>query len=362
VSGWKRHGAVLVLSVLGALAIAETGAALLHQRAYPFLNLFQADPRYGVRLRPDASTRVRSRNGTITPIATNALGFRGPEWPSSPPTAERVLLLGDSQVFGFGVPHEHTFGARLAAQTGAEVLNAAVPSWGPAEFQQAVIDLAPRFRPTTVIYVANLANDWFENAVANSKRTTALDGWAVRYSDEAQPVLAFPGREFLLGRSHLVLAVRQLAEHQRMMRDGGMPADTATTLARDLPQLSRPSGAHRSRLTPSLMEVLRSCRGLGCSVVAVALPIDVQVDAREWKKYRGAPIDLSGTERLLEDWVDDARQAGLPAINLLPVLRDASPGAFQDDDYHLSARGHAAIAGALAKIMRDRTRSAQVTR
>ncbi len=355
----KRKLALGAVSVLCALAIAEGGAALLHRRAYPFLNLFQPDPRYGVRLRASSSTRVRSKHGTITAIDTNSLGFRGAEWPSGPPSAQRVLLLGDSQVFGFGVPYTQTLGPLLARRSGAEVLNAAVPSWGPAEYEQGVAELAPTFRPTTVVYVANLANDWFEVAVPNNRRTTALDGWAVRYSGEPQPVFTFPGRELLLGHSHLVLAVRQLAEHQRMLRDIGMPADTATTLVRDLPQLMRPDGNHRSRLTGSLERVRETCRRFQCSVVAVALPIDVQVDAREWKKYSGQPIDLSGTERLLDDWIADARQAGLPAINLLPSLRSASPGAFQDDDYHLSAAGHAVIAEAIARVLVDQTRSAE---
>src|SRR5262245_30912930 len=100
-------------------------------RAYPFLNIFVSDPNYGVRLEPDAHTRTRSRKGRITEVETNAEGFRGPQWNDDPPVGPRVLLLGDSQMFGYGVDYRDTFAARLAERIGGEVLDAAVPTWGP---------------------------------------------------------------------------------------------------------------------------------------------------------------------------------------------------------------------------------------
>src|SRR5450432_545928 len=101
------------LSLAASLAIAEAGAAALHHRAYPYLNLFVPDARYGVRLQADATTRVRSRDGRVTEISTNSLGFRGPQWPTGEPAGKRVLLLGDSQVLGYGVPYEAAMGSNL---------------------------------------------------------------------------------------------------------------------------------------------------------------------------------------------------------------------------------------------------------
>src|SRR5687768_3264761 len=107
-------------SLAAGLAIAELGAGRLHGGAFPYLNLFENDSRYGVRLAPNASTRVRSRDGRITEISTNALGFRGPEWPQGAPAGRRrVLVLGDSQVLGYGVAFEDTMGAQLARLSGA---------------------------------------------------------------------------------------------------------------------------------------------------------------------------------------------------------------------------------------------------
>lgn len=327
-------------SLIASLAAAELLASTVHRDAFPYLNLFEADATYGVRLIPHATTRVRSREGRITEISTNARGFRGPQWHPSTTTAP-VLLLGDSQMFGFGVPYAQSTAALLEQSLGVPVLCAAVPSWGPAEYVAAVSDLGPSFRPRDVVFVANAANDWFET-VPNTRRTTARDGWAAHA--QAPLPAAFPFRQFLLGRSHLVLAVRQLTHH---LGDGEVaPTQSARLLRRDAALPKKPS-----HLIASLRAAVKACAPVGCRVTAVALPLDVQVDAAEWKKYRSAPEDMRASEVLLEDFVTDARALGLTAVNLLPVLRAAEPGAFLPDDYHLSPQGHRAVAQALSDVL-----------
>ena len=343
------------LSLLASLAIAEGAARLLHHGAYPYLNLFEADARYGVVLQPNATTRVRSRDGRLTDISTNSLGFRGPEWNEAGP-GKRVLLLGDSQVFGYGVPFADSVGPQLARALGptARSLVAAVPSWGPAESVLALEQLGPRFHPTHVVFVANAANDWFET-VPNVRRTTAEDGWAASPGPAGTP---FPFRSFLLGRSHLVLAARQLA---KVMGVAELPpAQAALRLGSNLPKLRQGHAPFRSPLGEPLAQAAALCRTLSCELVAVALPLDVQVSAREWPKYRTLGEDLSPTEILLEDFVADARGLGVPALNLLPTLRAAEPGAFLPDDYHLSPGGHRAMAAAIGALLEGPT--AQVNR
>ncbi len=342
------------VSVLASLAVAEGAARLLHRGAYPYLNLFASDARYGVKLQPDASTRVRSRDGRLTDISTNSLGFRGPEWDTQAP--RRVLLLGDSQVFGYGVAFEDSLGPQLerALGPGTRAFVAAVPSWGPNESLIALAELGPRFHPTDVVFVANAANDWFET-VPNARRTTAQDGWAASPGPRGAD---FPFRSFLLGRSHLVLAARQLA---RVMGEAELPpAATVLRLGNALKQLREGHAPWRSPLGAPLAQAAELCRGLSCELIAVALPVDVQVSAREWPKYRTRAQDLGATEILLEDFTADARTLGVPAINLLSPLRAAEPGAFLRDDYHLSARGHHVAAVAIAALLQGPT--AQVNR
>lgn len=348
--------ALAAASALVSMVLAEAGASLLHRGAYPFLNLFEPDAELGVRLRACASTRVRSRSGRVTDIRTNSLGFRGPEWPAPPEDdprgrdadPPRVLLLGDSQMFGYGVDEQSALAAQLERRGRVSVLNAAVPTWGPPDYVIALRSLAPKYRPRFVLFVANAANDWFE-PVPNRRRTTAQDGWATRFGTPPAPW--FPFRDYVMGRSHLALGVRQITSY---MGDAQLPpSQSALRLKSDVRTLRQGSPPrYRSTITPNLKAAVDLCAGFGCEVIAAALPLDVQVSAQEWAKYRATPVDLTETEALLDDFVADARDLRVPTVNLLAPIRSAEPGAFLDDDYHLSPKGHGVIADAIAPLLR----------
>ncbi len=345
----RRVGRTLVVlsSIACALWVSEVVAAASRDHAFPFLNIFESDVRYGVRLRPNTDTAVRSFEGRVTTVRTNQLGFRGRDWDDD--EGVRVLLVGDSQMFGYNVDAAQSTAGRLEAR-GLTVFNAATPSWGPTEYVLALEELVPTSRPTHVVFVANVANDWFESDVPNRSRTTARDGWAVAMHSSLQPPTPFPGRDFILGRSHLVYAARSVLSRVT----GPSPPRVATVdqLRDRIDELGRPRGDFRSRITPHLARARRICTRHDCSIVAAALPLDVQVYHGEWGKYRATPRDLRATERLARDFIDDATELGVPAVNLLPALRAASPGAFLPDDYHMSPRGHRAVADALTALLR----------
>jgi hypothetical protein len=75
-------------------------------------------------------------------VRTNAEGLRAPAsfLRPKPPDVYRVLLLGDSQTFGNGVPYEQTFGAllenvlgRSARRSRVQVVNTGVPAYNTAQ-------------------------------------------------------------------------------------------------------------------------------------------------------------------------------------------------------------------------------------
>ncbi|MDP6946525.1 MAG: hypothetical protein QF464_20415, partial [Myxococcota bacterium] len=230
--GWRARVVVGLLSVAMGLVMMEGMAGVLRDHAFPFLNIYEADATFGVRLAPHATTATRSRQGRVTTVRTNALGFRGDDWvlaEEARPVAGRVLLLGDSQVFGYGVDETDGMASRLQGLLGseAEVLNAGAPTWGPHEQVLALEEFGPRYRPEVVIFFANVANDWFEAKRPNATRTTARDGWAAFVLHGQPESTWFPGREWLMGRSHLVFGVRELLAHA-----GGPPPQQAVSAAR----------------------------------------------------------------------------------------------------------------------------------
>jgi hypothetical protein len=357
---WSVRAVLMIGSLALSLLFAELAATLAAKGAYPYLNLFVADPQLGVVLEANATTRVKSKLGRVTRIDTDEHGRRVHPTGDGP----TVLLLGDSQAFGYLVEAEDAVAAQLGRINGAHVIDAAVPSYGPHEYVAIAEQLVPELRPDYVVFVANLANDWWEANVDNSRRSTARDGWLVSRSAEprvplgqsphtdrrsAFPLFASLGgplSRFLFGRSHLLLAVRRVAAHVTSTFDAATPQ----RLLRDLPQLDEPRGGHRSRITPFLLSANRIAEAHGAKLIAVALPIDVLVSASEWPKYGTAPIELAATGVLLDDFIDDATDHGIRTVDLRAHLAD-QPGVFLDDDPHLSPLGHERFARALASHM-----------
>jgi lysophospholipase L1-like esterase len=97
-------------------------------------NPYRPDGRLGFTLRPGARVRHVERDFAVT-VAVNAWGMRGSERAlSERRDGARILLLGDSFAFGWGVEQDETFGARferlLTERVGpVEVWSAAVPGW-----------------------------------------------------------------------------------------------------------------------------------------------------------------------------------------------------------------------------------------
>src|SRR5258706_5002389 len=158
-----RRLSAIALGLAVGLGLSELLFRWRDAGAYPHLNVYRADPSYGVRLEPLASTRVRFGGSQPSNVYIHSGGFRG-EAAGREPTAQKgeVLFVGDSQTFGLGVEASQAFAARFGQVAKRPVYNAGVPTWGPPEFLKVIHELGTRRHPDTVVYVVNFANDPFE--------------------------------------------------------------------------------------------------------------------------------------------------------------------------------------------------------
>jgi lysophospholipase L1-like esterase len=161
------------LALVGAsllFCVALLGAAEVFLRLFrprgleqaPALQPYVYSPSYGWTLRP--GWKGRTRDGRT--VAINARGFRGPLPEAAPETARRVLLLGDSITFGTGVDDHETFAAQLAAQApGTLPLNLGVSGYGTDQellwLEREGLDL----HPAAVVLNVCVGNDILDNAL-----------------------------------------------------------------------------------------------------------------------------------------------------------------------------------------------------
>lgn len=134
------------------------------------------------------------------PIRTNSLGLRGPEVAlDKPEDAFRVLVLGDSVAFGWGVRGEDTFASQLAALLATvypdrriEVINAGVSGYGTWQELRWLEETGLELSPDVVIVQAHL-NDAADNLWGTVGQNLGGGSWLTRISMLARLVSRVAG-------------------------------------------------------------------------------------------------------------------------------------------------------------------------
>ena len=169
---WLGRLGLVVASCAVTLALLEAGLHLVPawsqsgQNERFALNPYRPDGALGFTLRPGVRVRHVDRDFAVT-VSVNALGGRGPERGAVKPAGTtRILLLGDSFTFGWGVEHEESFGAlverRLTERLGpVEVVSAAVPGWSTDQHYIYLRTRGLDLRPDLVL-LATSENDLTE--------------------------------------------------------------------------------------------------------------------------------------------------------------------------------------------------------
>ncbi len=133
------------------------------------------DPLVGWRGARGFAARVpHGRHPVPIDVAINADGFRDEDWDAKLARATRtrarkVLVLGDSLIYGWANPLDGRAGEQLAARAAQrgralEVFNAGIPGWGPAHQLRVLPELLARLRPDEVVVVF-CTNDYGDSAL-----------------------------------------------------------------------------------------------------------------------------------------------------------------------------------------------------
>jgi hypothetical protein len=302
------------------------------------------DPELPFVLRPSTDGELLG-----TPVRTNRLGFRGPDaTPVPAPGIRRVLVLGDSVVFGHGVREEETFGAVLARRLNKdgpgpwEVLNAGLPAYDtPAEARLlATVGLA--LAPALVVVGTSL-NDYDPAPV---------------YSPLGVLTRRDVRREAsLLDHSEFLLVLRWLADwsrgelwHQTAARLASGPRTGTANLDRlvqddHLGFYRAPVAAQWERLRGGFAALARIAREHRLALLVAIFPESYQVG--------DGTVDLTPQQRLLAL----CAEVELRCLDLHPAFAVAGGPLFLDAQ-HPNPRGLAVAAETTAKeILRSESLS-----
>jgi len=302
-------------------------------------------------------TRVRiGPDGFRNPVA------RTPDRAGRP----RVLALGDSFTFGYGVEAEEAWPAALKGElrarglAQAEVINAGIVAYGPDQEMDLLRELLPRWRPDIVVLALYLGNDvaevvlhrsalpmfvsaegaLVENPGASYRRPDAVRTWLGRHSRLVQ---------FLRVRLHRLLVGLGLRPAPRIFSPDYFGDTLGYTHAYD-------------RAWPLLEDILRAMnrdtRARAARLILAVIPMDVQVSEKYWRNYQRLGFRFDPAI-LRENRPQDRLRAfasaeGIPVVDLLPVFRaHAARPLYFSKNPHWTAEGQRLAARAIAPPVLD---------
>jgi lysophospholipase L1-like esterase len=166
------HRLAVVVASLGLVLASGLGALVLTDRAVGWL----ADPRFTpIAGAPDTDTALAREEFRVR-VRTNGAGFRGPALPG-PKAAHvyRIVVLGDSFTWGYGVRERQAYPARLEGRLNAqlhargsrrrvEVVNLGLPGAGPLDYLHHLRHTGLPLAPDLVVVglFANDVNDLYQ--------------------------------------------------------------------------------------------------------------------------------------------------------------------------------------------------------
>ena len=334
-----RRVALVLAGILLALLLSEATLRLVDavpEVANPLYSFHDSDPVLGWRGRADVRLRFRRPQFDVE-IAHDARGFRLPDPPPPAAPARRVLVLGDSFTWGWGVPQGAVYTDHLQrALPDLAIDNRGVNGFGTGQ-EYLLLERALAARRYDVVLVQFFFNDVAENVDGKSGRRPVfrLDGDRLRRPAGALRPLSSPLLQWLKEHSRAFLLLDFTTRSLGGGNEAGPPLRPVTG-SPPLDWRTMPGG----ELTWRLLEAIVATASAGGARVVIAYaPHRLELGAPDAVPPAvGAARTLAGAA---------ATASGAQWVDLTPALAPLGDAALFPGDEHWTPAGHAAVAAAL---------------
>jgi lysophospholipase L1-like esterase len=340
---WLLLGTLVLLLPLAELVVRfarpQTLPSQSFIRGFVLKGMYVRDEKTGFRLAPKFRGRIE-RSGIVTEFATNSLGLRDDEIEAKNEGRTRILALGDSFTWGWGVGQGEEWISVVdrvldekAGRDGVECINAGVNGYGTENELELLRSIGPQLSPDLVL-VGFFPNDYTDNVLGATGVYTVKDGYL--HDHFSQKMFR---ENFLARESHLYRLITRAAGEARRR---WMNAPLTTQPLKQFTEKEFEEGMRLSEM--HLLEMHRECEAMGARLAVVWLPADVYAFSRQ-------PPDVP-LQRELQRRIESA---GIPSLDLLPIVRAEIniSGLYYPGDGHFTARGNRVAGRAIARWIEE---------
>jgi lysophospholipase L1-like esterase len=354
---------LLVLLLTGGLSllVVEIGLRLFWTPPAEFMgaeirkaSIFIPDSKLGWRMAPNRRIDFRWFWGETSTIETNSMGFRDVEHARErAKDTPRIMVLGDSHAFGYGVQGGETFAAHLRELLpGTEILNLAQTGYVTRQCRALFEEEGAALHPDVVV-LAFSQNDVDGQVIPSVIAVTApatREPWYLQHFR----LLRFLRHKVNTNRGLTRLCVK-LGIKDELAGYELLDTNLRPSLRTYPPDLERIWDDTRNEL-----RLLRdACAARGARFVLVSIPARQAVDRAQlgptltYMNYEPEDFDLMKPYGMLRDFCEAER---MPFVDAYPAFAESQGRGmppYLQHDLHINATGHRILADLLAPQLKQ---------
>jgi hypothetical protein len=304
-------------------------ASLLEPRSVHRWGFYQFDPALGWRPEPNVDLHCLTHDGDIFHFVTGEHGWAGRH------TVEEseVLVLGDSQAFGYGIDAERSY-LHVHAEPRLKALGA--PGYNTVQELLVLREVAPKLAGKLVVWLVYPGNDMADNL------SPGMAGYRTPFVRETAG-----GWE---------IVTRHLAPGKWWASKGRIGEQHLPTLA----AIHGPTPLARRAYDACafvLREGIELCHAAGARVAVVTMPSPLVLEARQLAALRARAanpqaVDPDHPDRQIGSICDKL------GVRFLPLKSVLTYSHFKPHDDHLTEEGHRLLADVIRQLHRGEVMTA----